>query len=677
MSDEESSENEYEEEEDDEEEHFLDDDEEAESEDEDDDEGEEAESEGEEEEEEEEEEKKGSVIDPTSAGLKRFRKMKALIKSKYSSVWDTCELLGWKAYSRDQVKRGACNLCWTDSGVTMNMIMKMGRMQKINHFPGMFELVRKAGTARNLNKMLKAVGKDYKIFPQTFMLPADYTDLKREWADGRNHGNKTFIIKPSKGCQGNGIRLTRCLDEISPHEPNIVQRYMHRPHLLDGYKYDLRLYVLLTSLNPLRIFLFREGLVRVCTQKYQPLERNMSDVRMHLTNYSINKDSENFVQPEDGADCADAHKRTVSSLMQTLEDAGHDTELLWRRIGEVCVKTIISVQAHLEHTYTSCRGRADDAGSGCFELLGFDVMFDHKLRPFLLEVNHTPSFRCDSPLDSEVKMAALRGTMEMISFSKDERRLLRRPGRISAMPGDVRAQLVALREAYELHNADRLGFDTLYPPNAQTCGGDEEEAAELKARYDQYLSVSTQLFNGMGISGSRRQAHNCSTSGPKSTAPSPHKASGAHGAFSGRLNPTSSFHATEIAAAVFRDGLRAGLKAGADVLKAARAKDAAEAEARGGGGSSSASRLLLPSGRPSTAQARDSRHYVANTAGAIAVSSRKAALPGCVRVGSPARARSASPGLKRRPSPKSQKKRPSSPTKKVKRGAAPVYKVSV
>ena len=138
----------------------------------------------------------------------------------------------------------------------------------------------------------------------------------------------------------------------------------------------------------------------------------MADTRMHLTNYAINKDSEAFVQPEDETDCADAHKRTISSLMHTLAEEGHDTNALWNAIGEVCVKTLISVQPHLEHTYGTCRRKSDDAGSGCFELLGFDIMFDHKMRPFLLEVNHSPSFTCDSPLDASVKSAVLRGTCE-------------------------------------------------------------------------------------------------------------------------------------------------------------------------------------------------------------------------------------------------------------------------
>ena len=232
------------------------------------------------------------------AKLRRHKKLRALLLSKYDAVWSQAQALGWTPLDEREVeaveedggkKSNDWNITWSDNSVGFERIMRMNRLQKVNHFPGMLELVRKAGTARNLNKMLKAVGKAYNIFPKTFMLPADYTELKKEWEHGKNHGNKTFIVKPSKGCQGTGIRLTRCLDDISPHEPNIVQRYMHRPHLIDGYKYDLRLYVLLSSIAPMRIYLFREGLVRMCTTKYQPLEKNMHDTRMHLTNYAINK----------------------------------------------------------------------------------------------------------------------------------------------------------------------------------------------------------------------------------------------------------------------------------------------------------------------------------------------------------------------------------------------------
>jgi len=557
---------------------------------------------GEGEEEEEEEEDSAAVASDRSSRLRRRRKgFKALLLTKYDSVWQTTKLLGWKAFSGDDAPgKGRCNLCWTDRAVTSSRIMRMGRLQKINHFPGMFELVKKTGTARNLNKMLGACGKAYKFFPTTYTLPADYSALKLEWSHGRNHGNKTFIVKPSSGCQGNGIRLTRNLDDIDPQEPNIVQRYMHRPHLLDGFKYDLRLYVLLSSVRPLRCFLFREGLVRVCTQKYAPLEKNMGDVRMHLTNYSINKDSEAFVQPEDENDCADAHKRTVSSLMETLEEEGHDTEALWQRIGEVCVKTIISTQPHLEHTYFTCRGRTEDAGSGCFELLGFDIMMDHKLRPSLLEVNHTPSFRCDSPLDATVKMAVLRGTMEMINTTTDEWRLLRLPKpklssrlETQAASEELVARLVALREEYELGNANRLGFDTLYPPNAATCGGDESAAVALKDEYDRFLAISAALFCDMSLSGSRRQSNSCSTNGPKSKASSPTKAGSRGG-----------FHASA-AAAVFKAGLKsaekAGLKAG---LKGLRVDDIAPTLQRAASSaSSSASSASASSASTSSASA--------------------------------------------------------------------------
>ena len=181
-------------------------------------------------EEEVEEEVEASPPPRRMPDLRRHKKLKALLLSKYDAVVAGTEACSWSVLDVEQYEEThAWNLCWSDVSVSLERVMRMGRLQKINHFPGMLELVRKAGTARNLNKMLKHVGKDYKFFPKTFMLPADYTELKQEFGDS-GRGAKTFIVKPSKGCQGTGITLTRCLDDIDPHEPNIVQRYTSHRH---------------------------------------------------------------------------------------------------------------------------------------------------------------------------------------------------------------------------------------------------------------------------------------------------------------------------------------------------------------------------------------------------------------------------------------------------------------
>ena len=375
--------------------------------------------------------------------------------------------------------------------------------------------------------------------------------------------------------------------------------------------------------------------MRVCTQKYQPLEKNMGDVRMHLTNYSINKNSEAFVQPEDETDCSDAHKRTVSSLMRTLAEDGHDVEKLWEQIGQVCVKTIISVQPHLEHTYFTCRGRSEDAGSGCFELLGFDIMMDHKLRPFLLEVNHSPSFTCDSPLDLTVKSAVLKATMELISFSKDEHRLLRRPARLTP---EVRDRLVTMRNEYELENADRLEFDTLYPPNAATCGGDSDAAEVLHGQYDTYLSISQQLYDNMSVGGSRRQAVTCgSIRSPQAIASA---------RITSDKSRVGSFHAA-IAAAVFKEAKTAGLKAGADVLKAIRSPPSGEAKSEGPKLEGKLNGAVAPKGKRTLSRASSASSSSTHASSSSYASPRGPARP----TGSAGTAASGSLSGRRAPSP--------------------------
>ena len=81
----------------------------------------------------------------------------------------------------------------------------------------------------------------------TFLLPNDYLELKCYNMGKKDGKAQTFIVKPEASCQGRGIYLTRNIDKIG-NEKCVVQRYMHKPFLLDGLKFDLRIYVLLTGL---------------------------------------------------------------------------------------------------------------------------------------------------------------------------------------------------------------------------------------------------------------------------------------------------------------------------------------------------------------------------------------------------------------------------------------------
>jgi tubulin polyglutamylase TTLL6/13 len=57
------------------------------------------------------------------------------------------------------------------------------------------------------------------------------------------------------------------------------------------------------------------------------------------------------------------------------------------------------------------------ANDMCFEVLGFDIMIDHKLNPYLLEINYTPSFTTDTPLDRHIKKNLIHDTLNLLNIN--------------------------------------------------------------------------------------------------------------------------------------------------------------------------------------------------------------------------------------------------------------------
>ncbi|XP_017082830.1 tubulin polyglutamylase TTLL13 [Drosophila eugracilis] len=335
--------------------------------------------------------------------------------SRYAMIGKISKTLGYKLVKESKM----WNILWSDSFPGVELFKNMKRFQQINHFPGMIEICRKDLLSRNLNRMLKLFPQDYKIFPKTWMLPADYGDAM---SYALNH-KRTFILKPDSGAQGRGIWLTNDLKTIGPHERLICQTYIHRPLLIDGYKFDLRVYTLITSVDPLRIFVYNEGLARFATNKYvEPTPGNSNDLYMHLTNYSVNKRNSHY-ELCDNDDCGS--KRKLSAINNWMRRHNYDVEEFWSNVDDVIIKTVMSAWPVLKHNYHACFPGHDKI-QACFEILGFDILVDWKLKPYILEVNHSPSFHTNEQVDREVKRPLIRDTLNLVStVLADKRQILK------------------------------------------------------------------------------------------------------------------------------------------------------------------------------------------------------------------------------------------------------------
>ncbi|XP_064013888.1 tubulin polyglutamylase TTLL13 isoform X2 [Pogoniulus pusillus] len=329
--------------------------------------------------------------------------------------------------------------------------MEMKRFQRINHFPGMIELCRKDLLARNLNRMLRLFPKDYNIFPRTWCLPADYGDFQ---AYRRTTKRRTFICKPESSCQGRGIFITHNPEEIRHGEHMICQQYISK-----------------------------------------------DDICMHLTNYAINKNNQNFIQ-----DDRTGSKRKLSTLNAWMTANSYNTTKLWEDIEDIIIKTLISAHPVLKHNYQSCFP-SHTTISACFEILGFDILLDRKMKPWLLEVNHSPSFSTDTAIDCEVKDALLCDTLTLINLhacnkrkvleedkQRVKERLLQGPQTLRApRHEELEAKQAAWLEQVERYEESHCGgYRRIYP-------------AQGTERYEPFFRQSSSLFQETVASRAREQ----------------------------------------------------------------------------------------------------------------------------------------------------------------------------
>ncbi|KJP87134.1 hypothetical protein AK88_03180 [Plasmodium fragile] len=205
--------------------------------------------------------------------------------------------------------------------------------------------------------------------------------------------------------------------EAERPEQYIVQEYIPNPLLIGGKKFDIRLYVLIVSYSPLTIYLYRSGFARFSHTYFKNEKNNMTDITMHLTNVSIQKNAQGYDDNVGGK----WFIRELFLYMISRYGCARIMKLI-SDIENCIIQSFLAVHKIIIND------------KHCFELYGFDILIDNNLKPWLIEVNSSPSLSANTKEDYTLKFNMLDELMSLMNL-----------------------------EMYNLPETDRVGdFDCIY-----------------------------------------------------------------------------------------------------------------------------------------------------------------------------------------------------------------------
>lgn len=258
-----------------------------------------------------------------------------------------------------------------------NLFRLLAQTQKYSQIHGIREILwRKDSFCYMIREALNSYhGRKSFTFP-CWVLPNDKEKLESEMEKRR----MDWIVKPSGQGEGHGIFVVNSFAEIAARQSNrfdnfVVQPLLKDPCLVDGKKFDFRTYVLVTSVTPLRVYIYKEGLVRFASSKYDKNATRGGKEQQFLTNTSVGKKYTHLANLT----------WTFKKLKDHFESLGVDSEKIFESLNEAIVRTLLISELRFLKDFTANLGGYDC--QNCFQLLGVDVIIDSNYQPIVIEVS--------------------------------------------------------------------------------------------------------------------------------------------------------------------------------------------------------------------------------------------------------------------------------------------------
>lgn len=302
-------------------------------------------------------------------------------------------------------KNPNASLIWYDTIKDADYWSELKPFQVVNRIPAINVICRKAPFVRLIQRIQPYFPNLYTFLPKSYILPAqNHEFIKAVVRHDRKH-----IIKPDNGSLGAGITVLTPEMSYSPTTNLAIAQEYVESCLVDSTKFDCRIYVLIASVDPLKIYVYRGGIARFCSQK-----SDQNSIYSQLTNTAVNKNNPDV-------DISSITKM-VTDTFEKLKANGVNVDELWSKIDSAVVSTIIAAYGYI---HSAVQSQCPSLGyPKCFQILGFDVLIDEKYNPTILEVNFRPSLETDTPDERKMKCDMLTSAMKIAAPLNEVQRIV-------------------------------------------------------------------------------------------------------------------------------------------------------------------------------------------------------------------------------------------------------------
>lgn len=240
----------------------------------------------------------------------------------------------------EEVKTSDVDLIWSYKypfGEKKEELRDLKPHQKYNHFPFITYLTAKSHMTTSVVS---------KHIPKAFRIPGDVKELQRY---SQENPDKRFV---EKSIYNRGVQLKKLSEIDLEDSEKFVQEFVEDPLLIDGLVFDIGVFAVITSLDPLRLYIFDEEiLVRFCLEEYHPFDPE------NIAKYVIQERQKNIWTVESTAKFYEETGYLKESLESHLESKGYNISSMWEQIEDIIVGTVLGT----EHTIV------DDV-SLCFDI---------------------------------------------------------------------------------------------------------------------------------------------------------------------------------------------------------------------------------------------------------------------------------------------------------------------